>query len=78
MHGKIILITGGNSGLGLHAAGQLAQKGATVIITARDEKKAQAAQQEIRKIYGQSVDYLLLDLSDLDSVRQCAAEFNAK
>jgi NAD(P)-dependent dehydrogenase (short-subunit alcohol dehydrogenase family) len=78
MQGKTVLITGGNSGLGLHAAGQLAQKGAKVIITARDESKAKKAQQEIQNIYHQPVDYLLMDLSDLDSVRKCAAEFNAK
>ena len=78
MKDKIVLLTGGNSGLGLHAAGQLAQKGAKVVITARDEQKAKAAQQEIEKIYNQHVDYLLMDLSDLDSVRKCAAEFNAK
>lgn len=78
MKDKVVLLTGGNSGIGLHAAGQLAQKGATVIITTRDEKKAKAAQQEIKKIYGSDVDYLLLDLSDFDSIRKCAAEFNAK
>jgi NAD(P)-dependent dehydrogenase (short-subunit alcohol dehydrogenase family) len=78
MQGKTILVTGGNSGLGLHAAGQLAQKGAKVIITTRDEAKAKNAQAEIQKLYGQHVDYLLLDLGDLDSVRKCAAEFNAK
>jgi NAD(P)-dependent dehydrogenase (short-subunit alcohol dehydrogenase family) len=78
MKDKIVLLTGGNSGLGLHAAGQLAQKGAKVIITARDEQKAKAAQHEIKKIYNSDVDYLLLDLSDFASIRQCAAEFNAK
>jgi len=78
MKDKIVLLTGGNSGLGLHAAGQLAQKGAKVIITARDEQKAKAAQNEIKKIYNSDVDYLLLDLSDFASIRQCAAEFNAK
>ena len=41
LDGETILITGGNSGIGLAAAQQLAQTGAELILTCRDERKAE-------------------------------------
>ena len=76
--GKIMLLTGGNSGIGLAAAGQLARRGATVVITARSEEKARQAQQRIASDYGAEVDYLLMDLADFDSIRDCVAQFKAR
>ena len=38
MEGKIVLITGGNGGLGFQTALDLAKRGAEVIITARNMK----------------------------------------
>jgi NAD(P)-dependent dehydrogenase (short-subunit alcohol dehydrogenase family) len=42
-HGKVALITGANKGLGLEMARQLAQAGVTVVLTARDPQKGEAA-----------------------------------
>lgn len=39
--GRTVLITGGPTGLGLNAARQLAEKGANVIIVARDVTRLQ-------------------------------------
>ncbi|WP_101757703.1 SDR family NAD(P)-dependent oxidoreductase [Oceanicoccus sp. KOV_DT_Chl] len=78
MSGKVILLTGGNSGIGLAAAGQLAQKGAQVIITVRDEEKASQAKQAIANQYDATVDTLLLDLADFNSIRACVKEFKQK
>ena len=36
---KTVLITGGSKGLGLNAGRQLAEKGANVVIVARNEEK---------------------------------------
>jgi NAD(P)-dependent dehydrogenase (short-subunit alcohol dehydrogenase family) len=45
--GKVVLVTGGSSGIGLAAAAKFAEAGAITIICARDEAKLAAARQEI-------------------------------
>ncbi|WP_046246491.1 glucose 1-dehydrogenase [Hymenobacter terrenus] len=47
LQGKIALITGGNSGIGLATAKLFAQEGATVIITGRDQVTLDTAAREI-------------------------------
>jgi len=68
--GKRFLITGATSGIGLSAATELARRNAYVVITARSADKARDA---IRKIGPGLVDYILLDLTDLESVKRAAA-----
>ena len=68
--GKRFLITGATSGIGLAAASELARRNAQVVITARSVEKARDA---IKKIGPGLVDYLLMDLTDLDSVKKAAA-----
>ena len=68
--GKRFLITGATSGIGLAAASELARRNAQVVITARSVEKARDA---IKKIGPGLVDYLLMDLTDLESVRKAAA-----
>jgi NAD(P)-dependent dehydrogenase (short-subunit alcohol dehydrogenase family) len=45
--GKVVMVTGGSSGIGLAASFKLAEAGATVVIVARDQEKLDAAQKEI-------------------------------
>ncbi|HYH09261.1 MAG TPA: glucose 1-dehydrogenase [Thermoanaerobaculia bacterium] len=45
--GKVALVTGGNSGIGLATAKALAAEGARVVITGRDEETLRKAAQEI-------------------------------
>lgn len=75
LEGKVIVITGANSGIGKSVTAQLAEKGARVIMACRDEAKALAAIEDIRKKVpnGQLV-YKHLDLENLNSVKQCAHE----
>ena len=70
--GKKILITGGNSGIGLCAAKDLAKAGADIIITSRTRAKAEAAVSEINTEGKGSADFVLLNLADLGNVRECA------
>ena len=68
--GKRFLITGATSGIGLAAATELARRNANVVITARSVEKARDA---IKKIGPGLVDYILMDLADLESVKRAAA-----
>jgi NAD(P)-dependent dehydrogenase (short-subunit alcohol dehydrogenase family) len=79
LSGQVIVITGGNSGIGKEAAVELAGMGATVVITARDQVKGAAARDEIRTRSGRDdVEVLALDLADFASIRSFAAEVLAR
>ena len=78
MQGKVVLLTGGNTGIGKATAIALARLGAQVTITSRSPEKGQAALAEIRRESGNdSVQCLRLDLASLAGVRAFAAEFSA-
>jgi NAD(P)-dependent dehydrogenase (short-subunit alcohol dehydrogenase family) len=49
LDGKIALVTGGNSGIGLATAKQFVNEGAYVFITARREKELAQAVKDIGK-----------------------------
>ncbi|MGW0505166.1 SDR family NAD(P)-dependent oxidoreductase [Micromonospora sp. NPDC003241] len=72
--GRTAVVTGASSGLGLVAAGQLAARGATVVMAVRDPAKAEQARAGIA---GDLV-VRRLDLADLDSVHEFAAELRAE
>lgn len=67
--GKVAIVTGGYSGIGLETVRALASKGASVIVPVRSPAKAQ---QNLAQIAG-DVKTLPLDLADLGSVRAFAA-----
>jgi len=76
MTGKTVVITGGNSGIGLETAAALAQMGARVVLTARSASRGQAAVQALadRSSGARPVELVVFDLADLSSVRAGAAE----
>ncbi|CAG4993642.1 unnamed protein product [Parnassius apollo] len=71
MVGKVVIITGGSSGIGLETAKNLADRGAKVILACRSPSRAAAAKDEIIKFTGNTnVHYEQLDLGSLESVRK--------
>ena len=76
--GRVVVITGANSGLGYVASGAFAAKGATVVIACRSQAKGEAARASLLAAHpGTDLRLSLLDTSDLDSVRQFADRFLA-
>lgn len=65
---KVVLITGGASGIGLATATELARQGAKVTITSRTEEKASEKAQAITEATGARVGALPLDLSELSTI----------
>ncbi len=79
MQGKVVLLTGGNTGIGKATAIALAKLGAQVTITSRSPEKGEAALAEIRRASGNdSVQCRRLDLASLAAVRSFAAEVSAE
>lgn len=76
MNGKVVLMTGGTSGIGKAAAVELAGMGAEVVVTGRNEGRGREAVAEIRARSGNdAVSLLLADLSARAGVRGLAEEF---
>ena len=77
--GKVIIVTGANSGIGYEAARALALHGATVIMACRDLEKGAAAAEEIRREHPRAnIDLRQLDLADLSLVQRFAENFLAE
>ena len=76
MQGKTVVVTGGNSGIGLETAEALAGMGARVIVTARNADKGRAAVAGIVQRLGghAQLQLVVFDLADLTSVRRGAEE----
>ncbi len=73
--GRTAVVTGANSGIGLHTASGLAGVGAHVILACRDTSKAAAAAEIIlAKHPSASVAIATLDLASLASVREFAEQ----
>lgn len=71
--GRIVLITGGTSGMGFEDAKALAAAGAQVIIAARNPQRGQQAIDQIRQAVPEAqVQFEHVDLADLSSVRSLA------
>ncbi|NWW63902.1 RDH12 dehydrogenase, partial [Ifrita kowaldi] len=78
LEGKVVIITGANTGIGKETARDLAQRG-KVIIACRDIAKGEAAASEIRAETGnQQVIVKKLDLADTKSIQEFAEQFLAE
>ena len=75
MHGKVVVVTGSNVGIGLETAVGVAALQATTVLACRNQAKAEAAAKEVtRRTWNDDVHVVALDLADLASVRKAAED----
>ncbi|WP_345762293.1 SDR family NAD(P)-dependent oxidoreductase [Diaminobutyricibacter sp. McL0608] len=71
--GKVVVVTGANSGIGYFTSEQLAAAGAHVVLACRSRERGRAALSAIRgRVAGASVELLDLDVTDPESIRAAA------
>jgi NAD(P)-dependent dehydrogenase (short-subunit alcohol dehydrogenase family) len=76
---KIVIITGGNSGIGKAAAIQLAKLGATVVLACRSKERGAHAFDEVRYAAKSSkVEMMQVDLSSQTSIREFVDVFKQR
>ncbi|MFI8828515.1 oxidoreductase [Streptomyces sp. NPDC053431] len=76
--GRVFVVTGANSGLGLATTRELARHGGHVVLAVRNEEKGRAAASGIAaQVPGARLDVRRVDLADLDSVREFADKLRA-
>ncbi len=77
--GKTVFVTGGNSGLGQETGRAMAAKGAHVVLAGRDQAKLDEAVAAIKsESPNANIETIICDLGNLDSVRACGKEANAR
>src|SRR6056297_3544117 len=79
LSGKVIIVTGGNSGLGFWSVKAFAEKGAEVILASRSEENGEKARAEmLNENPNAKIEVAELDLADLESVRLFSKNFQEK
>ena len=77
--GRVAIVTGANSGLGLETARALAGRGASVVLAVRNLEKGKDAVDAIRADHpGADLEMQQLDLASLDSIRGAALEIRRR
>ncbi|RPD56662.1 NAD(P)-binding protein [Lentinus tigrinus ALCF2SS1-7] len=75
LSGRVVIVTGGNSGIGYETVKVLLQRNAKVYLAARSRSKAEAAISSLKDITGKEATFLELDLASLRSVKNAAEKF---
>lgn len=79
MHGKVVVVTGANVGIGLETAVGVAERGATTVLACRNQAKAEAAAKVVtQRTWNDDVHVVALDLADLASVRKAADDIGSR
>jgi dehydrogenase/reductase SDR family protein 12 len=78
MEGKVIVVTGANSGIGKEIATYAASKNATVYMLCRSKDRAEAAKNEIVEVTSNAnVKVLLADVGETSQVKRAAEELQS-
>jgi NAD(P)-dependent dehydrogenase (short-subunit alcohol dehydrogenase family) len=79
MGGRVVVITGSNTGIGRGTAEALAAKGATIVMVCRSKERGEQARAEIAALTkNEKIELVVADLSVQADVRRAAAEILAK
>ena len=75
LDGKVVLITGGNTGVGKETALALANMGAKVYVACRNTAKAEGVKQQVNKNTGRTdaINIIQLNLAEIESVKNCVS-----
>uniref|UniRef100_A0A7S2E365 Dehydrogenase/reductase SDR family member 12 n=1 Tax=Helicotheca tamesis TaxID=374047 RepID=A0A7S2E365_9STRA len=77
--GKVVVVTGANSGLGKEIATYAAAKGATLYMLCRSKGRAETARAEIvEKTLNENVNILLADIGELSQLREVVKDLQSK
>jgi NAD(P)-dependent dehydrogenase (short-subunit alcohol dehydrogenase family) len=79
MEGKVVIVTGSNSGIGKKTAKALAGMGATVVMAVRNRERGETARAEVVQETGnESVTVMVCDLASGDSIKRFSEEFRTR
>ena len=78
LDGKIAIVTGANSGMGMATVEALSDKGATVIMLCRSEERGKEALLKLTENKERNLDLILCDLGDFESIRNFAKAVKEK
>jgi retinol dehydrogenase-14 len=79
LHGKVVMVTGANAGMGKEISLGLAGLGANLVMVSRDRSRGEAARAEVQaKTGNREVELLVADLSSQQAIRQLVREFQAR
>jgi NAD(P)-dependent dehydrogenase (short-subunit alcohol dehydrogenase family) len=79
LRGKVVVVTGANSGIGKEISLGVARQGATLVMVSRDRKRGETAQSDVQKQTGNhDIELMVADLSSQQSIRQMVKEFEAR
>ncbi|PSR76806.1 hypothetical protein PHLCEN_2v8187 [Hermanssonia centrifuga] len=76
--GRVVIVTGGNTGIGKETVKALLEHNAKVYLAARSKSRADAAIADLKATTGKDAIFLELDLANLASVRRAAEEYLSK
>ncbi|KDQ62477.1 hypothetical protein JAAARDRAFT_170871 [Jaapia argillacea MUCL 33604] len=78
LSGKVIIVTGANTGIGKETAQTLLSHNAKVYVACRSQEKAEQAIKDLKVATGKDAEFLKLDLADLKAIKASVEEFTSK